>query len=147
MLIWWTIESWSVYRISDYLSHTNVQLGATYTVGRASTELYTEGCNSAAKYMNAEPDEVGIYESESCHVCNRSDRSSQLLDRPRRNSSATSRFLWNSSPEMNWSSVNSTTKPIPRHGSQLPNEKDWHWNGGMFLQTRIRSFTRRIWEN
>ena len=54
-----------MYRISDYLSHTNVQLGATYTVGRESTELYTEGYKVAAKYMNAEPDEVGIYESES----------------------------------------------------------------------------------
>lgn len=45
-------------RISDYLTNTNVQLGATYPIGRASTTLYTKGCEAAASYINASPDEV-----------------------------------------------------------------------------------------
>ncbi|KAF2136101.1 uncharacterized protein K452DRAFT_292683 [Aplosporella prunicola CBS 121167] len=46
--------------ISNYLSNRNVQLGASYKVGRESTEYYTTGCNAGAKYINAEPDEVVI---------------------------------------------------------------------------------------
>ena len=70
-----------------------MQLGATYTVGRESTELYTDGYKATAKYMNAEPDEVGIYESEASPFYDRSDQYSQLLGHPQRNSSATYQFL------------------------------------------------------
>ena len=46
--------------ISDYLSNTNVQLGASYTIGRKSTDLYYAGYEAAAKYINASPSEVVI---------------------------------------------------------------------------------------
>ncbi|KIV99462.1 cysteine desulfurase, variant 2 [Verruconis gallopava] len=48
------------FRIADYLSNTNVQLGATYPVGRQSTKAYTDGCKAAADYMNAAPEEIVI---------------------------------------------------------------------------------------
>ena len=48
------------FRIADYLSNTNVQLGASYAIGQQSTRLYGEGCKAAAKYINADPNEVGI---------------------------------------------------------------------------------------
>ncbi|KAF2089727.1 PLP-dependent transferase [Saccharata proteae CBS 121410] len=44
--------------ISTYLSKNNVQLGASYDVGKASTERYNKGIGAAAKYINAERDEV-----------------------------------------------------------------------------------------
>jgi selenocysteine lyase/cysteine desulfurase len=46
-------------RIQDYLLHTNVQLGATYAVGRHSTARYSEGYDAAAKYINASRQEIG----------------------------------------------------------------------------------------
>ena len=48
------------YSIRDYLSSTNVQLGASYGISRKSTSLYTEGYEAAAKYINADPAEVGM---------------------------------------------------------------------------------------
>jgi len=45
-------------RITTYLSSTNVQLGASYPIGQASTKLVDEGCQSVAKYINASPEEV-----------------------------------------------------------------------------------------
>lgn len=47
-------------RISTYLSKTNVQLGASYTVGQKSTSLYSAGYEAAAKYINASPEEIGL---------------------------------------------------------------------------------------
>ena len=44
--------------VSSYLSTTNVQLGAPYSVARQSTHKYTEGVAAAAKYVNAAPHEV-----------------------------------------------------------------------------------------
>ncbi|KAH0491257.1 hypothetical protein TgHK011_002694 [Trichoderma gracile] len=44
--------------IKDYLSSTNVQLGASYAVGRKSTSAYKAGYQAAAKYINADPDEI-----------------------------------------------------------------------------------------
>ncbi|KAF2464211.1 PLP-dependent transferase [Lindgomyces ingoldianus] len=44
--------------ISKYLSHTNVQLGASYNVARESTSRFEAGYKAAAKYMNAEDGEV-----------------------------------------------------------------------------------------
>ena len=35
-----------------------MQLGASYKTGRESTRLYTEGCQAAARYINAQPSEV-----------------------------------------------------------------------------------------
>ncbi|KAI1203115.1 aminotransferase class-V [Nemania serpens] len=40
--------------IRDYLSRTNVQLGASYKAGRASTERYDAGFAAGARYVNAE---------------------------------------------------------------------------------------------
>ncbi|KAK7548798.1 pyridoxal phosphate-dependent transferase [Phyllosticta citricarpa] len=46
--------------IVSYLTTTNVQLGASYNVGQQSTAKYTKGVEAAAKYINANPDEVVI---------------------------------------------------------------------------------------
>ena len=45
--------------ICNYLSKTNVQLGASYNVGKQSTSLYGEGYKAAAKYINASEDNIG----------------------------------------------------------------------------------------
>lgn len=39
--------------IRDYLSKTNVQLGASYSTGQKSTALYDKGYEAAANYINA----------------------------------------------------------------------------------------------
>ncbi|KAI8156881.1 Cysteine desulfurase-like protein ustD [Colletotrichum sp. SAR 10_86] len=44
--------------IRDYLSQTNVQLGASYKVGQRSTALYGDGYQAGAKYISASPDEI-----------------------------------------------------------------------------------------
>ncbi|PNP46696.1 hypothetical protein TGAMA5MH_01647 [Trichoderma gamsii] len=44
--------------ITDYLTGTNVQLGASYTVSKKSTALYGAAYKAAAKYINANPDEI-----------------------------------------------------------------------------------------
>ncbi|KAK8233092.1 pyridoxal phosphate-dependent transferase [Phyllosticta capitalensis] len=46
--------------IVSYLTTTNVQLGASYAVGQESTRKYSQGVTAAAKYINADPDEVVI---------------------------------------------------------------------------------------
>jgi len=46
-------------RIKDYLSSTNVQLGATYETSKKSTSLFNEGYKAAAQYINATPEEIG----------------------------------------------------------------------------------------
>jgi len=45
--------------IRDYLSNTNVQLGATYAISKKSTDRYSEGYKAAAKYIHASVDEIG----------------------------------------------------------------------------------------
>jgi hypothetical protein len=45
--------------ICEYLSNTNVQLGASYAVGQQSNTKYKEGYLAAAKYINAAPEEIG----------------------------------------------------------------------------------------
>jgi hypothetical protein len=47
------------YRIRDYLIGSNVQLGASYKVGQASTSRVAEGFEAGAKYINAAKDEIG----------------------------------------------------------------------------------------
>ncbi|KAH7354750.1 pyridoxal phosphate-dependent transferase [Rhexocercosporidium sp. MPI-PUGE-AT-0058] len=44
--------------ISNYLSKTNVQLGASYAVGKKSTAIYESGYAAAAKYINAPADNI-----------------------------------------------------------------------------------------
>ncbi|KAF2251325.1 aminotransferas-like protein [Trematosphaeria pertusa] len=44
--------------ITQYLSKTNVQLGASYHTGQISNTKYEEGYQAAAKYMNAGRDEI-----------------------------------------------------------------------------------------
>lgn len=46
--------------ITQYLSKTNVQLGASYHTGSISNTKYEEGYQAAAKYMNAGRDEIVI---------------------------------------------------------------------------------------
>ncbi len=55
-----------VERIRDYLLTTNVQLGATYEVSRASTARVAEGVRAMAEYVSAEgPEEILIGSSTS----------------------------------------------------------------------------------
>ncbi|KAI3320031.1 PLP-dependent transferase [Xylariaceae sp. AK1471] len=44
--------------IRDYLSRTNVQLGASYKTGKLSTERYDAGVAAGARYINAEESEI-----------------------------------------------------------------------------------------
>ncbi|PTB66994.1 selenocysteine lyase [Trichoderma citrinoviride] len=44
--------------IKDYLGSTNVQLGASYAVGKKATAAYRAGYQAAARYINADPDEI-----------------------------------------------------------------------------------------
>ncbi|OHF01078.1 aminotransferase class-V [Colletotrichum orchidophilum] len=44
--------------IRDYLTQTNVQLGASYKVGQKATASYGEGYQAGAKYINASSDEI-----------------------------------------------------------------------------------------
>ncbi|KAI5198191.1 PLP-dependent transferase [Aureobasidium subglaciale] len=44
--------------VSDYLSGTNVQLGASYPIAQKSTNLFAAGKDAVAKYINASSDEV-----------------------------------------------------------------------------------------
>ncbi|KAI1422685.1 aminotransferase class-V [Xylaria sp. FL1777] len=44
--------------IRDYLSRTNVQLGASYKTGKLSTERYDAGFAAGARYINAEASEI-----------------------------------------------------------------------------------------
>lgn len=45
--------------MTAYLSKTNVQLGASYHTGTQSNTKYEEGYQAAAKYVNAEREEIG----------------------------------------------------------------------------------------
>ncbi|GJC86933.1 cysteine desulfurase-like protein ustD [Colletotrichum liriopes] len=51
-------NSLTLSSIRDYLSQTNVQLGASYKVGQRATASYNEGYQAGAKYINASPDEI-----------------------------------------------------------------------------------------
>ena len=55
-----------VQSILDYLTKTNVQLGATYSASKDSTSRYNHGLEAAARYVNAAPDEIGILTHTSC---------------------------------------------------------------------------------
>lgn len=44
--------------ISNYLSRTNVQLGASYNVGKQATALYSDAFEAAAGYINAHVDDI-----------------------------------------------------------------------------------------
>jgi hypothetical protein len=46
-------------RIRDYLITSNVQMGATYSVGKLSATKVNKGYEAAARYINALPDEIG----------------------------------------------------------------------------------------
>ncbi|KAK7907883.1 cysteine desulfurase protein [Apiospora marii] len=46
--------------ICQYLTNNNVQLGATYRVGKLATARYNDGFASAAKYVNAQEDEIAF---------------------------------------------------------------------------------------
>jgi selenocysteine lyase/cysteine desulfurase len=56
----WVRWHWMI-SITEYLSKTNVQLGASYHTGTQSNTKYEEGYQAAAKYINAGRDEIGIF--------------------------------------------------------------------------------------
>ncbi|KAI1158950.1 aminotransferase class-V [Nemania serpens] len=47
--------------IRDYLSRTNVQLGASYKTGKASTERYDAGFAAGTRYVNAEEESEIVF--------------------------------------------------------------------------------------
>jgi len=47
--------------LTSYLSKNNVQMGSTYAVGKKSQSLYNAGYKAAAKYINATPNEIGLF--------------------------------------------------------------------------------------
>jgi hypothetical protein len=47
--------------IRDYLIDSNVQLGATYNVGKKATSRYEDGYQAAARYINASREEIGMF--------------------------------------------------------------------------------------
>lgn len=51
--------------IRDYLSNSNVQLGASYRTSQQSTDLYSQGYAAAAKYINASPGDIVLGSSTS----------------------------------------------------------------------------------
>lgn len=59
-LTWESFFSDSCYRIRDYLITSNVQMGASYGVGKLSATKVNKGYEAAARYINAMPDEIGI---------------------------------------------------------------------------------------
>jgi selenocysteine lyase/cysteine desulfurase len=46
-------------RIKEYLTKTNVQVGATYAVGKEASNVYYKAYKAAAAFVNASEDEVG----------------------------------------------------------------------------------------
>ncbi|KAJ6113248.1 hypothetical protein N7523_006565 [Penicillium sp. IBT 18751x] len=46
--------------IRSYLLNTNVQLGATYKISQTATSAYTGAYKVAARFINAEPEEISI---------------------------------------------------------------------------------------
>lgn len=91
-------------RITDYLTNTNVQLGASYETSKKSTSLFNEGYKAAAKYINATPEEIGIafaapifsLSEDAYHLC----FLDQYWDRQLRSCSAISPLVLGSSPGM-----------------------------------------------
>lgn len=45
----------------NYLSTSNVQLGASYKTAREATKRYEEGYEAAARFVGAERDEIGEF--------------------------------------------------------------------------------------
>jgi selenocysteine lyase/cysteine desulfurase len=60
-----SIHLLTVSRMTAYLSKTNVQLGASYHTGTQSNTKYEEGYQAAARYVNADRDEIGTWDSSS----------------------------------------------------------------------------------
>lgn len=58
-LYWRPADRESATSIRDYLINSNVQLGATYDVGKKATSRYEQGYQAAAKYINASREEIG----------------------------------------------------------------------------------------
>lgn len=46
--------------ITDYLSNTNVQLGASYATGQKATSRYSEAFEAGARYINAHVDDIAF---------------------------------------------------------------------------------------
>jgi len=60
-----------IKRITDYLIHTNVQLGADYSVSKQSTQRVADGEIEAAKLLNAKsPNEVVFGPSSTALIDN-----------------------------------------------------------------------------
>lgn len=59
LLIWESFCSDELNRIRDYLITSNVQMGASYGVGKLSATKVDKGYEAAARYINALPDEIG----------------------------------------------------------------------------------------
>jgi selenocysteine lyase/cysteine desulfurase len=60
------IETKEPISVSEYLSSSNVQLGASYPISQQSTSLFTAGKDAVANYVNATSDEVGELRIDAC---------------------------------------------------------------------------------
>jgi hypothetical protein len=46
-------------------------MGASYEVGQKSSKLYEEGCKAGARYINADPEEIGkiyLFRQRACNA-------------------------------------------------------------------------------
>ena len=76
----------SVCRVKDYLEETNVQLGASYDVGKQSTESYGRGLEAAAGFMGAASDEIGTVDAKQVNRFQSLTIHLHCSDRPLNNS-------------------------------------------------------------
>ncbi|KAK6003197.1 hypothetical protein QM012_001042 [Aureobasidium pullulans] len=65
--------------VSEYLSGTNVQLGASYPVAQKSTNLFAAGKDAVAKYINATSDEVGEHQKDDTRLSYQEANGVQVL--------------------------------------------------------------------
>ena len=72
--------------ITKYLTSTNVQLGASYPIGQASTRLVEQGSRAVATYINADPAEVvlgpsttQLFRNLSASLCDHITADSEII--------------------------------------------------------------------
>lgn len=71
----------SITRITEYLSHSNVQLGATYSVSRLSSSRVMSGFEAAQVLINSESKESVIFGSSTTQLmCNLASAFETSLD-------------------------------------------------------------------
>lgn len=122
--------------IYKYLEKTNVQLGATYEIAKQSTEAYNRGLASAAAFINASPDEIGIRLPFAALHCNEDSFGFQSSAHRLPNYLPISRRFLTSRRKASLLSRRLTMKPTLTHGSGLHDFRTTRSSGGDQLQYR-----------